>query len=220
MISLNTIISILSERVGQPFNVSFQSELKKIIHYKRANYTQQLLSKNPKQRRLFWQPLIVEMEEIEEYECGVDLECPIFRSVCDLPNPIRSVQTIFDYVGAADFTQGFGYMRPEHISSHIHNKYTSSQPKWFWEANKLIVLNLETIEKMGVRGVFYAPEEISKCVCDEQYCFDPKDPYPISEDILNAVIRDTLNVELRNMFPQPSVVQVDNKEDIDIPTAQ
>ena len=73
---------------------------------------------------------------------------------------------------------------------------------------------------MGVRGVFSAPEEISKCVCDDNYCFNPDDPYPISQDILNSIVRDILNVELRNMFPQPSIVQVDNKEDIDIPTAQ
>ena len=52
-ISLNEIVQILSDRVGQPFNRSLQEELKIIVNYKLSSFFKRLLEKNPGQRRFF-----------------------------------------------------------------------------------------------------------------------------------------------------------------------
>ncbi|UCD07715.1 MAG: hypothetical protein JSW41_01960 [Candidatus Aenigmatarchaeota archaeon] len=219
-LSLNKIISILSDRVGQPFNVNLQNELKDIIGYKRADYTRQFLDNNPFERKEFLQSFIVEVEETDTLDCDVDLECPWFIS-CELPQPIRSKSTIWDYVGTADYSHSFGYLEPEYIKFHQASKYTAEKPKWFWQDNRIVITNIEKIKHIGVRGILSDPTSFEKCACsldpDVQVCFDPDAPYPIAEDILNAVMRDILNVELRNMFPQPAVVNVDKVEDAAVP---
>jgi hypothetical protein len=214
-LSLNRIVSILSDRVGQPFNVNLQKELKDIIIYKRADYTRQFLDANPYQRQQFIQSFKVEVEEIESLECDIDLECHWFRSKCEIAQPIRSKSVIWDYVGSPDYAVGFGYMPPEFMRFHTASKYTSLNPKWFWQDNKLIIMNEESIKFVGVRGIPADPRTLVDCACvdDAQSCFDDDSDFPITEDILNAIIRDTLNVELRNIFPEPAVVQVDKKED-------
>lgn len=213
-LSLNQIVSILSDRVGQPFNINLQNELKDIVTYKRANYTQQILSKDPTQRAQFTQAFTAEMEEVKETDCKVSLECPWYRTVCELPQPLRVSGVIWDYVGAADFTYGYSYLAPEFIRFHTSSRYTGSKPKWFWQNNRIIVTNTTGIKVIGIRGIPADPRKMGTCLCqDTGQCFDDDSPFPMIDDILNAIVRDTLNVELRNVFPQPATVVVDTKED-------
>ena len=219
-LSLNKIVSILSDRVGQPFNINLQNELKDIIIYKRADYTRQFLDNYPQERKQFLQSFLVEMEEIDEGECGVELACNFWRSKCELVIPIRSKTIIWDFVGAPDFSVSFGYLAPEFMRFQMASKYTGDLPKWFWENKKLSVRNEESIKFLGVRGILEDPRELNTCACStdgSQECFDDDSPLPMAQDILNAIIRDTLNTELRNMFPQPAVVNVDKTEDATIP---
>lgn len=215
-LSLNKIVSILADRVGQPFNINLQNELKDIIIYKREDYTRQFLDNNPQERTLFVQPFLVEMEKIETIECDVELSCEWFRSKCELPPPIRSKFAVWDFVGAADFSDSYAFSNPEFMQFHTFSKYTPKRPKWFWQGSRIIVMNEESMKYVGVRGIPEDPRLLNSCACatdGSQTCFDDDSPLPMAGDILNAIIRDTLNVELRNMFPQPGVIHIDKVED-------
>lgn len=218
-VSLNDIVSILSDRVGQPFNASLQAELKQIINYKRANYMQQFITKHPEQRKFFSQQFVADLIEVPSTRniCGVvasGKDCPILSTECDVPQPLRNSQSLFDYVGAANFLEPYGEVRPEYLQFAQCNKYTGNTPKYFYVDNKIFIYKDLTTRYVGVRGVFTYPEDINTCLCDDdQACFDDDSPYPIAEDLINSIIRDTLNVELRNVFPDFGEVKVDKTED-------
>lgn len=218
--SLNEIIGLLSDRVGQPFNTPLQEQLKVIVNYKRANYTQQFLEQHPEQRRFFWQSFVTDLERIPKGDCDEipGLNCDILRSKCKIPQPMRSSVALFDFVGSADWTVGYGNTAPEFNQFNKHNKYTSGKPKWVYMNDYLYIFNDLTIKKLAVRGVFADPYSVNSCCgAGSKPCITDDTPYPVAQDILNSIIRDILNVELRNNFPQPGVVGVPETKDANTP---
>lgn len=214
-ITLNEMVSILSDRVGKPFNVPLQEELKTIITYKRINYMQQLLEKHPDQRRFFNQQFTVPLEKVsaDAPVCGITTskECPIMKTKCEVPQPIRGSYTLFDYVGEGDFSKSYGYAQPEFIDIMKYNTYTSKHPRWFFVDKHIYVYKNLTTKFVGIRGVFEDPFQINNC-CDGKQCFTDDTAFPAPQDIINAIMRDILNVELRNQFPNFGEVLVDDKQ--------
>lgn len=214
--SLNEIISLLADRVGQPFNVPLQEQLKVIVGYKRANYTQQFLEQHPDQRRFFWQSFTVDLERIPKGDCDElpALSCDVLRSKCKIPMPMRSSTTLFDFVGTPDWSHAFGFANPEFLKIFGHNRYTKNATKVMYVNEYMYVFNDLSLKKLAVRGVFADPYSVNSCCSvGSTPCITDDSPYPMAQDILNAVIRDVLNVELRNMFPQPGVVTVPEVKD-------
>jgi hypothetical protein len=218
---MNEIISLLSARVGQPFNVPLQEQLKVVVNYKRVNYTQQFLEKHPEQRSFFQQSFVTDMEQVNPGDCDeipVEITCDVMKSKCKIPQPIRSSTALFDFVGASDWTVGYGESMPEFVKYFKRNKYTPTLPKWMYMNEYLYLFNDLTIKKLAVRGVFADPYSVVPCCgTGSKPCITDDTPYPMSQDILNAIIRDTLNVELRNIFPQPGVVSVPESKDTNVP---
>lgn len=217
-ISLNTIVSVLASRAGIKFSIPLQDELKVIVNYKRANYTQQFLDKHPDQRRFFQQSFTTDLEKISKGDCELpEIDCDVLRTKCEIPVPIRSSFSLFDFVGTPDWLEGFGETKPEYNRLNQFNKYTAKRIKWFYINKKIYVFNNLTLKKLAVRSVFPDPYSINNCCSSPQACFDDDKPYPIAEDILNSIIRDILNVELRNVFPQPGMVEVSENKSTDRP---
>jgi hypothetical protein len=218
--SLNEIIGILSDRVGQPFNVPLQDELKVIVNYKRVNFTQQFLEKNPDQRRFFQQSFVTDMQKIPKGDCDEipGLTCDILRSKCKIPNPIRATYAMFDFVGAADWSVGWGETKPEYNNYNQHNPYTKNKTKWFYQNEYLYIFNDLSIKKVAIRGVFADPFSVNPCCgAGSAPCITDDTPYPVSADILNYIIKDILATELRSMFPQPGVIPVPETKNTEAP---
>lgn len=208
MPSLLKIVGSLAARVDQPFNVDLQEELKHIIGYKRANYTQQFIEKHPSQRKLFLQKLTIELEKAPADDCEPVEGCIIMRTKCVVPTPIRNSSTIFDFVGDSNFMNGYGYQEPDFIQGISYNRFTPRKPKWYYMNNRIYIYNTTTIKRIGVRGVFEDPASINACACDDQDCLKDTDDYPIALDLLNSIVRDTLQVELgRYILPEKEVEQ-------------
>jgi len=220
--SLNELISVLSDRVGQPFNIPLQEELKVILNYKRENYTQQFLEKHPEQRSFFQQSVEAPLIPVEQPECDVPKGCIALRTKCEVPSPIRVSQLTFDFVGSPDFREGYSEMAPEYIKFNAANRFTSKRPKWFYSDKYVWVYNTRLLNRIGLRSVFRSPEDVNRCLCDNSaaVCYDDDQPWPVAGDLINAIMRDVLNVELRNMFPQPGIVKVDEKEDVEAATEE
>ena len=214
MPSILQIVGSLSARVGKPFDVDLQEELVHIIGYKRANYTQQFIEKHPSQRKLFLQKLTIELEKAPKDDCEPVEGCKIMRTKCTVPIPIRNSSVIFDFVGDSNFMNGYGYQEPDFIQGISYNRFTGRKPKWYYMNNRIYIYNTTTIDRIGVRGVFQNPSDVNACACDDKDCLKDTDEYPIALDLLNSIVRDTLQVELnRPMLPEEEVEQ-DKKEEI------
>ena len=92
------------------------------------------------------------------------------------------------------------------------------ETKGLRKKRKRLVMNEEEMKYLGVRGILADPRLVENCACNtdedaDQVCFDDDSPFPASDDIINSIMRDTFNVELRNIFPEPAVVNVDKVED-------
>ena len=107
MATLNEIVSILSERVGRPFDIPFQEELKVLVKLKSIRYTKDLLAKKPLDRRYFLQSFVAELVQVAEIDCPITYGC-ILRTKLKIPKPIRANNTIFDFVGTPDFVDFYG----------------------------------------------------------------------------------------------------------------
>lgn len=214
-LSLNDIVSVLASRSGQKFSGPLLDELKAIVNYKRANYTQQFLEKHPDQRRFFQQSFTIDLEKIPPGDCEIPkVTCDLLRSTCKIPVPVRSSYTLFDFVGTSDWTVSYGETRPEFNNFNSFNKYTSRKPKWAFINDRIYLFNDLAIKKLGVRGVFPEPASVNSCCTGTNpKCYSDDERYPIAEDILNSIIRDILNVEFRRIFPQPGVVSVAETKD-------
>jgi len=190
-------------------------ELKFIFNYKQINYKQQFLEKHPQQRKFFLQSFVTDLEAIPKGDCEIPLtSCEILRSTCKIPAPLRSSYSMFDFIGTPDWMHAFAETNPEFLEYTKHNKYTPKTTKWFYMNDRLYILNNLQLKKLAVRSVFTDPASVvSCCAAGSAACFNEDAAYPMSQDLINAIMRDILNVELRNMFPQAGIVSMDKEEE-------
>ena len=216
-LTLNQIVGILSDRVGQPFNTALIEQLKVIVNYKRANYMKQLLDRNPSQRKFFVQEFSVELQKTDKALCPFNaIDCFFLVSKVDIPTPIRGNYALFDYVGTLDRLIAFTYMSPEHLEFNAYNRYTANRPRYYYADKKLYILNNLDLTEVVIRGIFSDPRALEGFICKDAAgnlvattCLTDDDPYPAPEDIIQAIIRDILQVELRNQFPEKEEVKID-----------
>ncbi len=209
MATLQKIIGSLAARVDKPFDIPLQEELKHIIDYKRANYTQQFLEKHTDQRQFFLQKVTLELEKAPTDDCQPIKGCVIMRTKCEVPTPIRNSHTLFDFVGETNFMTGYARQEPGFIQDLKYNRFTKVKPRWYYMNNRIYVYNTTTIHRIGLIGIFENPFTVNSCTCDDSQCLTDTDEYPIALDLLNSIVRDTLNVELRQFLLPPNEVEVD-----------
>ena len=214
MPSLIYIVNSIASRVNKPFDVDLQEELKHIIGYKRANYTQQFMQKHPEQRQLFLQKVTLELEKVPKDDCEPVEGCVIMRTKCEVPAPIRNSDIIFDFVGDSNFVNGYVRQDPAYIQDSSSNRFTAKKPTWYYMNKRIYIYNTTTINRIGIRGVFEDPMAVNACACEGTPCFDENAEYPMAGDLLNPIVRDILNVELRQMLPSQPEIELDEPEEI------
>jgi hypothetical protein len=201
-VSLNDLVQLLAARVGEPWNVDLQEQMKLVLNYKRAQFLKRLLDQHPEQKRFYMKDFNVELTTVDKAECPITTECEVRRSVKQIPLPIRS-ESLFEFVGSSDKSQAYGYATPEQMALYSrYNKYTNNVPKYFYTNGYLYILNDENVTNVNVRGVYTDPRQLHEFTCNGAVCYTDDDQYDIPYDLINDMIRDVLQVELRNMFPQ------------------
>lgn len=212
-VSLNDLVSILALRVGQAWNTDLQEEMKVVINYKRADFFKKLIAQNPGQRKLFFKNITAELQEVDKSECPVEVGCTIKRTVHQVPRPVRSSDEIFEYVGSADKTTPYGYATPaSYAITSKHSRYTYNSVKYYYANGYVYLLGDEESEYVGISGIWSDPAELHDFTCDGSPCYTDDDKYDIPDDIINAIITDTLRVELRNQFPAQEVTIDETKQ--------
>ncbi len=212
-VSLNELVSVLASRVGQAWNTDLQDEMKIVLSYKRADFFKKSMVQNPAQRKFFLKDFSVELQEVDKTECPVDVECQVLRSVNKIPAPTRSDYTLFDFVGSADKLTPYSYATPEQYTLMAqYNKYTGANPKYFYVNGYLYIYGDLSEEWANVRGLYIDPRDLINFKCEGEPCYTDDDQYEIPDDLINAIIADTLRVELRSQAPREGEVQTDKND--------
>ena len=122
---------------------------------------------------------------------------------------------MFDFVGDSNFVNGYGKQDPAFIQDDSYNRFTKDRPKWYFMNKRIYIYNSTVIARIGVRGVFEIPSALEACACTDTPCYNDKDAYPIALDLLNSIVRDTLQVELRQPLLPEEVVEQDSLDELE-----
>lgn len=197
-VSLNDIVQMLADRVGQPFSIPLQEQLKVILNYKRADWFQKVVDARPDQRRYYLKDFTVELTTVDKADCPVDTDCDVKRTVLPIPVPIRSTYSMYDFVGSADKTVSYRYMTPDQVViMNKYNRYTNDQTSYFYVDGYIYIYNNLDVDYISVRGIFPDPRVLTPFKCEGVACYTDDDKYELPEDILNSMIQDILRNELR-----------------------
>ena len=214
-VSLNELVQMLADRVGQPFSVPLQEELKVILNYKRADWVQKIVDKHPEQRKFYLKDITVELEAVSQAECPIDTDCQVYRTTQKIPVPIRTSLTLFDAVGDVDKSDTYAYASPEQIPWLAkYSRYTANRPKYFYINGYVYIYNEMDLEYVNIRGLWPDQRELNPFKCmvagKEAPCYTDDDQWDIPDDIINTVIQDVLKNELRAVAPEVGEVTIDD----------
>jgi hypothetical protein len=212
-VSLNDLVQLLADRVGQPFNIPLQEELKVVFNYKRADWFQKIIDKHPEQRKYYLKDFSVELESVDRAECPVNVDCTVLRTTLKIPLPIRTTYGLFDFVGDPDKTDGYTYTTPDQLIWILrYSKYTKDRPKYFYVNGYIYVYNENTLEFLNIRGLWPDQRQLEPFKCDDVPCYTDDDQYDIPDDIINTMIQDILKNELKLLLsPEVGEVTVDEE---------
>lgn len=211
-VSLNKLVMMLADRVGQPFSVVLQRQLKVILNYKRADYFQKILDKHPEQRKYFLKSFTAPLQDASKAECPITTTCKVKRTVLSIPRPVRTDLTLFDYVGDAEKDDSYRLVTPDQLKYIAKSRYTGKKAVYYYENGYIYIYNDTLIEDINVRGVFSDPRELSPFKCANQPCYTDDDQYDIPEDIINTIIQDTIKNELRLVLNSKEAGEVEATE--------
>ncbi len=212
-VSLNQLVQMLSDRVGQPFNVPLQEELKVIINYKRADWFQKVIDAHPEQRKYYLKDISVELERVDRAECPVNVDCTVLRTVKKIPVPLRTSLTLFDYVGDPDKLDGYSYASPEQVYWLAkYSKYTAARPRYFYVNGYVYIYNEPDLDYVNIRGIWPDQRQLNDFKCDDVPCYTDDDQYDIPDDIINTMMQDLLKNEMRTFFQEIGEVTMDENK--------
>jgi len=198
--TVNEVISILSERAGRPFDIPFQEELKVIADYWISTVLKQTLEKRPQDRYRFQSSFVLELERVPEIECPIEYGC-VLRTKKKLPTPTRGTNTLFDYIGSADFKDAWNRPVQSAFLEYMEcEPVVGKRPKPVYRNDYIYLYGHEAkeIKYIGVQGVFTDFSKLRELRCEEDdSCFEDDVPYPVTNDIIQQAIQAILSTELR-----------------------
>lgn len=216
-ISLTQMVELLADMAGRPFDVPLQEELKVIFNYKRADWMQKVIEKYPAQRRMFMRYITDELVDVDRAECPApSTGCTVRRTTNQIPIPLRTSYTFFDYVGDTDKLDGYTYVTPDQLLYMVNygSKYTKDRPKYFYANGYVYIYNDNFIDNITIGGIWPDQRQLNTFKCDDQPCYTDDDQYDIPDDILNLMVQDTLKNELRLLMnpDKTEVTLTENKQ--------
>ena len=214
IVSLNELVSMVSDRVGQPFNVALQEELKIIINYKLADFFRKAVNNDASQRKYFQRGFVVQFKKLRDTDCpGLLSGCDVLISTKKVPEPLRTKERLFDFVGSKDSKTAYSYSTPEQIETLKYNRYTGKVTRYFYMNGYLYLLNNVIPREGFVRGLFLDPRSLKDFKCpDGTACYTDDDQFEAPDDLINSIITDIYRVELRQLVPEKEEVTIDEEE--------
>lgn len=201
--SLNELAEILAEREGRQFDVAFKEQMKVVVNYWRARLVVDSLNSRPQDRKFFtvWIDMPLEVVNLSEFPDFPD--CPVLRTTCELPRPIRANSKLYDFIGQLNRQNVIPVKEPYQIKPLMESKYTGSEPKAALINNRIYVFGRLDMPGISVQLIPEDIDDYNKC-CEEcgSPCLTGDEPYPVSADIKQRIIQAALSTELGKQ-PKP-----------------
>lgn len=205
--SINELSEILAERSGRQFDLPFRAELKVMINYWRARLIVDSLNSKPKDRPFFTRWLEVPLEQVNSSDFPDFPDCPILRTKCKIPEPVRANSKLYDFVGKLDKMSVLPLKEPHEIKVLMESKYTGKDIRTARINGYIYVFGSLNIPGIAVNMIPENVEEFNSCseVCNTTYTDDS--PYPVSSDLQQRIIQAILGTELRQVIPSETKAQ-------------
>lgn len=190
--TLNTITTEIASQLKKELDEVYKRILAEKVDNWRARLIRNSLEKRPQDAKFFVQAVYIPMERISEIpEClNVPVNCPVARSIKDIPKPLRYGTVLFDFVGSANGSTVFtfaGIATEKYLSA---GKYSKKSVFYSWDGAKLVVRNHPNLPLVKVQGIFENPSEIYEYNCNSGIECDGWDkPYPVTRDILQQIVQ-------------------------------
>lgn len=206
--SLNELAELLAERAGRQYDVPFKAELKVMINYWRARLIVDSLNSRPKDRQFFTKWIELPLVEVNASEFPDFPNCPILRTKCEVPRPVRANSKLFDFVGKLDKMSIIPVQEPHQIKALMGSKYTGKIARAAHINDFIYVFGTLNLPGIAINMVPEDVEEFKACctVCETD-CPTDDSPYPVSSDLQQRIIQAILGTELRTIIPSDPKAQ-------------
>lgn len=212
--TLHQAASYLAERAGKKTDMSFIKEMKDLVVVISARFKADTLAKNPSADKYYLQKFNVPVIAVDSTdECNAEIaKCDkVFKSVDQVPSPLRYTSNPFSYVGAPGGNYGFGWTTFGTEPKRRFKKLTGSFPRHTYINGYIYIFNKE-IDEVGVEGVFSDPRVVANFKCgDGTPCFSETSEFPIEEQILKLVYDEILTRHLRISLPNEKILIKEDK---------
>lgn len=208
------IASHLKKELDEPFKRLLADK----VHAWRGTLVRRTLQEHPRERVHFRQTIWVKMESAPVVPTCVDGQfpgCDQMRSTKELPAALRAGDVQFDYVGSADGKNPFRQTIPGTTGVLLSGKYSKNVVFYDTVNNYLVLDNATGIPLVRIDGIFDNPEEVAGFNCKESGggCDGFDDPYPVSNDIKQAIVQCILTVDYQvKITPDEKEIEVNPEE--------
>ena len=213
MSSLRQISSIIAERAGKKRDITFIKEMEDLAVLKGATFIGRSLAKNPSQDKYYLRSFHLNLEKVDTTdECNEDLEdldcCDkAFRSVEEVPNPLKYGANLFSYVGGLGGAEPYSWTTFGNERYMKHKPLTGKKARYTYINKRIYVFNKD-IETIRVEMVASDPRALAKFACCDDCntpCYDVEKDFFIDEQIAAIIIQDILANELRIAVPNEKI---------------
>ncbi len=200
--SKNQIISILAERQGRPYDIVLWNEISDMIDYWGATIVKQTLNKDIKLDRYFLQSFVMPLTKVSKIECPIQYGCTL-RTTDKVPNPIHSTNTIFNYVGSADFEIAYSQTYQHQLKFYKHRPYTSHNPAYIYIDGYIYIINNDIIRYIGVQEITTDFKALKNFKCNESSnCYSDDDILYYPDGIVQQIIELISAKEFNRLIPE------------------
>ena len=189
--TLNEITSLIAEPLDRQNDLAFRLTVAERVKMKRSRLIANSVQKVGQQRKFFRQSLIMKMEEAPDTCLNLNNCKKEYRTVDDIPLPVRINNTLFDYVGSLD---GNVSMREADPGTAPYLMATSwYKPKLFRYINNRIYTSYP-VDYLMVDGIYDDPAAVYKFNCSAQNktCDVWDAPFPVSGDLLDIIVNSVV----------------------------
>lgn len=208
MTSLNEITERIAYALNKPLSFALQENIKVSVKYWRALLIRRDINANGLSDELL-QKIYVDLVKVDKADaCTFQDGCEVLRTKLPIPKPLRlKNDVVFKFVGNIG-GKPFTYTEYEEIPYTCYNKYTSKVLRYAYINSYIYVFNNLRLKKLAIQTIFADPSEVNT-VCDD--CYSDDKPYPIGEDMIQAIVQGILTGEFR-LKPTDQEVSIEQEE--------
>jgi len=197
--TLDIIGEIVAERQGRQFDIPFRKLCEELVVMHRARLLTNSLQKNPAQKKLYSNSIIVELEQVNKDECDELGGCEgsdVKRTKVDIPEVLRIGTSPYDFLGSPGGDVAFSWTTFGAETFYSHNKYTKKKPRYTRLNNRVYIFNDNNVEKIRIEDVFSDPRKLANFSCSAATsipCYKATSDFITDEALTQLVIESILS---------------------------